>query len=83
MSHCQIYDHNLASIRIVEWYHEYMTIATAQAAPNIAFIKYWGNRDKALALTGSKAAELDFNEAEMAELEKSAVGVAEQTEKVK
>ena len=60
-----------------------MTTATAEAFANIAFIKYWGNRDKALALTGSKAAELDFNEAEMAELKKSAARVAEQTEKAK
>jgi mevalonate pyrophosphate decarboxylase len=60
-----------------------MTTATAQINPNLAFINYWGNRDKALALTGSRAAGLDLNEAEMAELKKSAAGVAEQTEKVK
>ena len=60
-----------------------MTTATAQAQANIAFIKYGSNRDKALALTGSKAAELDFNEAEMAELKKSAAGVVEQTDKMK
>jgi len=29
----------------MECYHLYMTTATAQAFPNIAFIKYWGNRD--------------------------------------
>jgi len=27
-----------------------MTTATAQAHPNIAFIKYWGNRDNTLRL---------------------------------
>ena len=45
-----------------------MTTATAQAVANITFIKYWGNRDKPLALTGSRAAGLDLTEAEMAEL---------------
>ena len=41
-----------------------MTTATAIANPNLAFITYWGNHDKAPALTGSKAALLDLNEAE-------------------
>ena len=27
------------------WYHPPMTTATAQANPNLAFIKYWDNRD--------------------------------------
>lgn len=38
-----------------------MTIATAQANPNIAFIKYWGNRDNALRLpsNGSISMNLD------------------------
>src|SRR3990172_5138462 len=38
-----------------------MTTATAQAAPNIAFIKYWGNRDNALRLpsNGSLSMNLD------------------------
>ena len=38
-----------------------MTTATAQAFPNIAFIKYWGNRDNALRLpsNGSISMNLD------------------------
>ena len=38
-----------------------MTIATAQAFANIAFIKYWGNRDSALRLpaNGSISMNLD------------------------
>lgn len=38
-----------------------MTIATAEAHPNIAFIKYWGNRDPALRLpsNGSISMNLD------------------------
>ena len=43
------------------WYHRHMTTATAQAAPNIAFIKYWGNRDNTLRLpsNGSISMNLD------------------------
>jgi len=38
-----------------------MTTATAEARPNIAFIKYWGNRDQSLRLpsTGSISMNLD------------------------
>ncbi len=38
-----------------------MTTATAQAFPNIAFIKYWGNRDNALRIpmNGSISMNLD------------------------
>src|SRR5215207_10979903 len=38
-----------------------MTTATAQAAPNIAFIKYWGNRDNVLRIpmNGSISMNLD------------------------
>ena len=38
-----------------------MTTATAQAHPNIAFIKYWGNRDNTLRIpaNGSISMNLD------------------------
>lgn len=50
-----------------QWYHHLMTIsspggtATALANPNIAFIKYWGNRDQELRLpvSGSISMNLD------------------------
>jgi len=41
------------------WYHHMMTTATAQAAPNIAFIKYWGNRDNALRIPVKSAVMVD------------------------
>lgn len=44
-----------------QWYHRIMTTATAISHPNIAFIKYWGNRDNALRLpsNGSISMNLD------------------------
>ncbi len=47
--------------QIGEWYDECMTTATAQANPNLAFIKYWGNRDKTLRIpmNGSISMNLD------------------------
>ena len=46
---------------LIEWYHRPMTTATAQAFANIAFIKYWGNRDNTLRLpsNGSISMNLD------------------------
>jgi diphosphomevalonate decarboxylase len=43
------------------WYHHLMTTATAIANPNLAFIKYWGNRDNTLRLpsNGSISMNLD------------------------
>jgi len=43
------------------WYYHLMTTATALANPNIALIKYWGNRDNDLRLpsTGSISMNLD------------------------
>jgi len=51
----------LVSNGIGEWYHRSMTAATAQAFANIAFIKYWGNRDNVLRLPadGSISMNLD------------------------
>ncbi len=46
---------------MARWYHRPMTTATAQAFANIAFIKYWGNRDNVLRLPadGSISMNLD------------------------
>src|ERR1041384_2217645 len=43
------------------WYHRLMTTATAIANPNLAFIKYWGNRDNELRIpmNGSISMNLD------------------------
>ena len=38
-----------------------MTTATAQANPNIAFIKYWGNRDNTLRLPSNGSLSMNLN----------------------
>jgi len=38
-----------------------MTTATAQASPNIAFIKYWGNRDNALRLPSNSSISMNLD----------------------
>jgi diphosphomevalonate decarboxylase len=38
-----------------------MTTATAQAAPNIAFIKYWGNRDNVLRLPANSSISMNLD----------------------
>jgi diphosphomevalonate decarboxylase len=38
-----------------------MTTATAQANPNIAFIKYWGNRDNALRLPSNSSISMNLD----------------------
>lgn len=39
-----------------------MTTATARAHPNIAFIKYWGNRDHALRLPSNSSISMNLDE---------------------
>jgi diphosphomevalonate decarboxylase len=38
-----------------------MTTATAQASPNIAFIKYWGNRENALRLPSNSSISMNLD----------------------
>jgi len=38
-----------------------MTTATAQAYPNIAFIKYWGNRDNVLRLPSNRSISMNLD----------------------
>ena len=43
-----------------KWYHRIVTTATAQASANIAFIKYWGNRDNALRLPSNGSISMNL-----------------------
>src|SRR5512147_1427133 len=42
------------------WYHHHMTTATAQAHPNIAFIKYWGNHDDSLRIPSNGSISMNL-----------------------
>ena len=42
------------------WYHHPMSTATAQSHPNIAFIKYWGNRDDLLRLPSNGSISMNL-----------------------
>jgi diphosphomevalonate decarboxylase len=44
------YSCNKYALASLWWYHRSMTTASAIANPNLAFIKYWGNRDDTLRL---------------------------------
>jgi len=45
----------------VWWYHRPMTTATAQANPNIALIKYWGNQDNTLRIPSNNSISMNLD----------------------
>jgi diphosphomevalonate decarboxylase len=46
---------------MARWYHHPMTTATAQSFANIAFIKYWGNRDNILRLPSNSSISMNLD----------------------
>jgi len=45
----------------VWWYHHPVTTATAQANPNIALIKYWGNQDNTLRIPSNNSISMNLD----------------------
>lgn len=44
----------------MQWYHHLMTTATAEARPNIAFIKYWGDFDPCLRIPANSSLSMNL-----------------------
>src|SRR3990172_7110444 len=49
-----------SNLKTAENWKDNMTTATAEAHPNIALIKYWGNRDNALRIPSNGSISLNL-----------------------